>query len=72
LAIRPGGAELWVTCEAADSVIVIDLATRRKVGEIAVGGNPTGVAFSPDGRRAFVTNRLDNTVSVIDATARAF
>ena len=71
LAIRPGGAELWVTCEAADSVIVIDLATRRKVGEIAVGGNPTGVAFSPDGRRAFVTNRLDNTVSVIDATARA-
>jgi YVTN family beta-propeller protein len=71
LAIRPGGRELWVTCEAADSVIVVDLGTRRKVAEIAVGGNPTGVAFSPDGQRAFVTNRLDNTVSAIDAATRA-
>jgi YVTN family beta-propeller protein len=71
LAIRPGGRELWVTCEAADSVIVIDLGARRKVAEIAVGGNPTGVAFSPDGRRAFVTNRLDNTVTAIDAASRA-
>jgi YVTN family beta-propeller protein len=70
MALRPDGREIYVTCEAADSVIVVDPETRMKVAEIPVGGNPTGVAFTPDGRRAFVTNRLDDTVSVIDTEAR--
>jgi YVTN family beta-propeller protein len=70
LALRPDGKELYVACEAADSVIVVDLAQREKVAEIPVGGNPADVAFSPDGRRAFVSNRLDDTVSVIDVAAR--
>src|ERR1019366_5077651 len=70
MALRPSGREIYVTCEAADSVIVVDPETRMKVAEIPVGGNPTGVAFTPDGRRAFVTNRLDDTVSVIDAGTR--
>jgi YVTN family beta-propeller protein len=33
---------------------------------IAVGHNPRGVALSPDGRRLYVANRLDDTLSVID------
>ncbi len=70
LAIRPGGTELWVTCETGDSVAVIDLASRKKVAEIETGGAPTGVAFAPDGKRAFVTNRLDDTVAIIDTAAR--
>lgn len=70
LAIRPGGAELWVTCETGDTVAVIDLAARKKTAEFHTGGSPTGVAFTPDGKRAFVTNRLDDTVAVIDAAAR--
>jgi len=51
-------------------VIVVDLARRQKVAEIAVGGHPTDVAFTPDGRRAFVSNRLDDTVSIVDVAAR--
>ena len=70
MALRPDGREIYVTCEAADTVIVVDPATLEKVAEIPVGGNPTGVTFAPDGRRAFVTNRLDDTVSVIDVAAR--
>ena len=70
LALRPKSNELYVTCEASDTVIVVNTATREKVAEIPVGGNPTGIGFTPDGRRAFVTNRLDDTVSVIDTTAR--
>ena len=54
------------TCEASHTVVVVDTAARRKVAEIPVGGQPTDVTFSPDGRRAFVSNRLDDTVSVID------
>ena len=38
---------------------------------IKVGTNPRGVAFTPDGRYAYVTNALDDTVSVIDVTTLA-
>ena len=70
LALRPDGRELYVTCEAGYSVVVVDVATRRKTAEIAVGGQPQDVAFSPDGKRAYVSNRLDDSVSVIDVAAR--
>jgi YVTN family beta-propeller protein len=33
---------------------------------IPVGHNPRGVALSPDGKRLYVANRLDDTLSVID------
>jgi YVTN family beta-propeller protein len=36
---------------------------------IAVGANPRGMAVSPDGRRVFVANRLDDSVSVIDTAS---
>jgi YVTN family beta-propeller protein len=70
LALRPGGREVWVACEAADSVIVVDVRRREKVAEIPVGRQPNDVAFGPDGRRAYVSNRMDDTVSVLDATTR--
>lgn len=70
MALRPGGNELWVTCEAADSVMVVDTVTRKPVAEIPVGGMPIEVAFTPDGKLAFVSSRHDDTVSVIDAASR--
>jgi YVTN family beta-propeller protein len=39
------------------------------VTRIPVGLNPRGLALSRDGRRLFVANRLDDTVSVIDTRA---
>ncbi len=33
---------------------------------IPVGHNPRGVALAPDGKRLYVANRLDDTISVID------
>jgi len=36
------------------------------VARIAVGHNPRGLAFSPDGRKLFVANRLEDTISIID------
>ncbi|MHB8899937.1 MAG: multiheme c-type cytochrome [Thermoguttaceae bacterium] len=70
LALSPDGRELYATCEASNSVVVIDTNARRKVAEIPVGGQPMDVAFAPDGRRAFVSNRLDDSVSVIDVVGR--
>ncbi|MEW6073728.1 MAG: multiheme c-type cytochrome [Planctomycetota bacterium] len=71
LAVTADGRELWIACEASDSVIVVDTASRRVVAEIPTGGQATDVAFTPDGTLACVTNRLDDTMSVIDRATKA-
>ncbi|UCF33261.1 MAG: beta-propeller fold lactonase family protein [Phycisphaerales bacterium] len=71
MALSPDGRELYVACEASDTVIVVDVTSRLKVAEIETGGQPTDVAFNPDGSRVYVTNRLDDTLVVIDTKTRA-
>jgi YVTN family beta-propeller protein len=70
LALRPGGRELYITCQGSDSVAIVDTARLEKIAEIRVGGQPMDVTFTPEGTRAFVSNRHDDTVSVIDVAAR--
>jgi DNA-binding beta-propeller fold protein YncE len=38
------------------------------VATIPVGGDPSGVAVSPDGTHIYVTNETDNTVSMFPLT----
>jgi YVTN family beta-propeller protein len=47
---------------------VIDTASNIVVATVAAGIEPFGVAITPDGTQAYVTNVVSNTVSVI-ATA---
>ncbi|MHB8956823.1 MAG: multiheme c-type cytochrome [Pirellulaceae bacterium] len=70
MALHPNRPELYVTCEAAHTVIVVDTTRWEKVAEIAVGGHPTGITFDPTGQKAYVTNRLDDTLSVLDTAQR--
>jgi len=70
LTLRPGTRELWVACESSGTVVIVDTATRKAIAEIPSGGQPTDVAFSPDGTRVYVSNRLDDSVAVFDAAAR--
>ncbi|MGM2818249.1 YncE family protein [Bacillus cereus group sp. Bce001] len=52
---------------AADSVSVINTTTNTEIfPRIPVGDNPLGIAITPDGSRAYVTNLADNNVSVIN------
>ena len=49
----------------------IDVKTRTKhPDDIAVGTYPAGVAITPDGKTAFVTDFLGGTVSTIDVKTR--
>jgi YVTN family beta-propeller protein len=48
------------------TVLVIDTATNTVVATVPVGSGPLGVAVTPDGKHAYVTNDNSNTVSVID------
>lgn len=70
LALAPNGKEIYIACEASNSVIVVDAEAHRKIAEISVGAHPHDVTFSPDGNRAYVSNRLDDSVSVIDTKTR--
>ena len=59
------GATL-VTCNSfTDTLTLIDTASWSVVATVAVGDFPTAATFSPDDSRIYVTNRTDETVSVV-------
>jgi YVTN family beta-propeller protein len=55
----PGG-------DSEDLAHRLDSAQQFVVKRLATGRNPTAVAVSPDSRFAYVANRTDDTVSVVD------
>ena len=61
-------ARLVRTIHAHPASFVQDLSASANyvVARIGVGLNPRGLALTGDGRRLFVANRLDDTISVID------
>jgi YVTN family beta-propeller protein len=76
VAVSPDGSEAYVTecpdnCPAGSQgdVAVIDTASNRVTASITVGSGPFGVAFTPDGRHAYVTDRNATAVSVIDTAS---
>lgn len=44
----------------------LDSATEFVVRRLPTGPNPTAVAVSPDGRLAYIANRLDDSLTVVD------
>ncbi len=70
LAVRPGGAEVWVANHISDSVSIVDVATRALIATLWVGDEPTDVAFASG--RAFVSLAgMEDRVVVFDAATRA-
>lgn len=62
LAATPDGTQVWVidsgpqtTTAPLQDVEIIDTATNTVTGRLQVAGDPTDVAFSPNGQEAFVT-----------------
>lgn len=76
--VTSGGAEMVTVIDVPRLLAYIhthrgpyaqDLAASANyvIARITVGHDPRGMALSPDGRRVLVANRLDDTISVIDA-----
>jgi len=59
---------IYATQPHSDTVSVINTVT-ADVETIPVGDQPLGIALTPDGGRALVTNFLSGTVSVIDTSS---
>lgn len=66
LAIVDG--QLFVANTPADTLDIIDIASRQVVRRIPVGIQPVSVVARPDGREVWVANHVSDSVSVIDAT----
>ena len=81
LAFNPTGSTTYVVTGCSDggssnagSIVVVDVASGDIVTTIPVGNigsSPQGVAFSPDGATAYVSNYQDNTVDVIDVASNS-
>jgi len=67
LAVTRNGAKLYVACNAADSVLVIDLFTNTISTSIAIpGSGPFGLAITPDQSTLYVIAANDNTIRTIN------
>jgi YVTN family beta-propeller protein len=64
-------ADLLKTIRTRQKPFVNDLSASAEYvsARIPVGHNPRAVVISPDGKRAFVANRLDDTITVIDTAS---
>jgi len=71
LTLSPDGRELYVTCAATQSTLVVMDAESGKIKTtIPAGHTACGPTVTPDGKRLYVCNRFDNDVSVIDLKTR--
>ena len=67
VSVSPDDTRLYVACNDGNSLQVWDAATLTKVKEIPVGKGAYNVEPSPDGKLVIVTNKKDQSVSLIDA-----
>lgn len=65
-AFADDGQLLYVTLAGNDTVLAIDLESQQTQARFDVGANPRGIVL--DGKRIFVSNVLDGTLSIISTT----
>lgn len=71
VSVSPDDRRLYVACNHANTLQVLDAASLELVGEIPTGAGAYNVEPSPDGQWVLVTNKKAQSVSVIDAATLA-
>jgi YVTN family beta-propeller protein len=69
VSVSTDDARLFVACNSGNTLQVWDARTFRRLKEIPVGKGAYNVEPSPDGKLVLVTNKKDQSVSLIDAAA---
>lgn len=62
--------ELWVTDTDSGKIVFNKTDADAKVAELATAAGAHALAFTPDGKTAFVTNQNGDSVTLIDAATR--
>ena len=65
MALTKDGKTLLAAGSVTDNVVVYSLPTFERIADIPVGKEPNWIIFNNDERFAYVTNREDNSLSVI-------
>ena len=75
LALSPDGQQLYMAIPSGDEtdsptdyVQALDTASNIAEPQIPLSTEPSAVAITPDGRRAYVTNAVGNTVHIVDTS----
>jgi YVTN family beta-propeller protein len=66
VAVSPKHRRAFTANIGAGTTTVVDLATHKKIADVATGRGAEGIAVTPDGSEVWVTNRDANTVSIVD------
>jgi YVTN family beta-propeller protein len=69
VSVSPDDQRLYVACNSGNTLQLWDAVDLKKVREIPVGKGAYNVEPSPDGRLVIVTNKKDQSVSLIDANS---
>jgi len=67
VSVSPDDRRLYVACNGSDRLLVLDAATLAVEREIPTGKGAYNVEPSPDGRWVVVTNKKDQSISLVDA-----
>ena len=67
--MHPTGEKVYLTAHDEGSVLILKADDLSVQAQIATGENPRGIAFTPDGQTAFVTNAFSDETVLIDAAA---
>ena len=70
IALNPTETELWCNGSALNFVAVYTHPQLEHVANIPVGEDPNSIAFSVDGRYAYISNRKEDTISIIDTAEK--
>lgn len=71
VAIHPTRDLVYITCEEEGDVFALRIGDLSRAGLVRTGGRPRTVAFSPDGRHAYVPLETISAIALLDAEAHA-
>jgi len=67
IALAPEFNRGFISDGAANQVVIFDLTTLAKVGEVDAGMNPDGIIYDPATKRVFAFNGRSGSATVVDA-----
>lgn len=72
IGLRPGENELWMCDVYHDRTYVFDITREppRQIASIEMKGGGYWIAFAPDGKRVYISERIGNSVAVLDADTK--
>ena len=70
--LSPDGSILAVCDSFNDYLRLFDTSTRKQVAQVTVGDFPIRAAFSPNGKRIYVTNAFGDSLSVVEESGGAY